>query len=91
MNTPFTSYITLGTSVRLSFFRGGGAGGGGRGDKHPPPQCMHWGGLAPPMTDSIYQSETRWQKILRYSSEMAIATIYTHSKLAQLTAAVTPI
>ena len=59
--------------------------GGGKGTTPP-------GGLAPPkMTDGIYQSETRWQKkYLAYSSEMAIATIYTHSKLAQLTAASNP-
>ena len=62
--------------------RGGGGGGGGGGAI----------ALAPPkMTDGIYQSETRWQiKYLAYSSEMAIATIYTHSKLAQLTDACNP-
>ena len=90
-------------SVYPILCRGGGAGGGGGGGGGGeggaggggaiPTMYALGGGLAPPkMTDGIYQSETRWQKrYLAYSSEMAIATIYTHSKLAQLKLLATPI
>ena len=58
-----------------------------------PAQCTHWGDLAPPkMTNGVYTNRKLIgkKKYLAYSSEMAIATIYTPSKLAQLAAAFNP-
>ena len=73
------------STARLLAPRGGGAGGGrggGGGGQRPPMYTL--GGPCPSkMTDGIYQSETRWQKkkYLAYSSEMAIATIYTQGQV----------
>ena len=82
--------VCLQTKYEVDIKSGAAEQGVQGGQSSPPSQCTHWGGLAPPkMTDGIYQSETQWQKkYLAY--EMAIATIYTHSKLAQLTAPCNP-
>ena len=70
------------TSCTQGWWSRGGAGGGGGGGQRPPMYTL--GGPCPSkMTDGIYQSETRWQKkkYLAYSSEMAIATIYTQGQV----------
>ena len=72
--------ITITITIRGVCSHAGAVEQGGGGDDPCPSKDDRW----------YIPTELDGKKNLAYSSEMAIATIYTHSKLAQLTAACNP-